>query len=91
MAEIPLRPDISSLRQRLTELERLMADPATFGDSRKAAALGAELRFTSKAIKADDTLTSLEKELRRGLVTSKKTIQKFVKWLMRKFSDSHPR
>jgi len=40
-----------------------MADPATFGDSRRAAALGAELRFTGKAVKADDLLTSLEKEL----------------------------
>ncbi len=40
-----------------------MADPATFGDSRRAAALGAELRFTGKAVKADDLLTGLEKEL----------------------------
>lgn len=63
MAEKPLRPDISSLRRRLTELEAIMADPATFGDNRKAAALGAELRFTSKAVKADDTLNRLEKEL----------------------------
>jgi len=46
MAEIPLRPDLSSLRRRLAELEGLMADPATFGDSRKAAALGAELRVS---------------------------------------------
>ena len=43
MAEAPLRPDLSGLRRRLTELEGLMADPATFGDSRRAAALGAEL------------------------------------------------
>jgi len=40
-----------------------MADPATFGDSRRAAALGAELRFTGKAVKADDLLTGYEKEL----------------------------
>jgi len=63
MAEAPLRPDLSGLRRRLTELEGFMADPATFGDSRRAAALGAELRFTGKAVKADDLLTSLEKEL----------------------------
>ena len=63
MAEAPLRPDLSGLRRRLTELEGLMADPATFGDSRRAAALGAELRFTGKAVKADDLLTGLEKEL----------------------------
>ena len=53
----------AGLRRRLTELEGLMADPATFGDSRRAAALGAELRFTGKAVKADDLLTGLEKEL----------------------------
>ncbi len=63
MAEAPLRPDLSGLRRRLAELEGLMADPATFGDSRRAAALGAELRFTGKAVKADDLLTGLEKEL----------------------------
>ena len=63
MAEAPLRPDLSGLRRRLAELEGLMADPATFGDSRRAAALGAELRFTGKAVKADDLLTNLEKEL----------------------------
>ena len=40
-----------------------MADPATFGDSRRAAALGAELRFTGKAVKADDLLTGYETEL----------------------------
>lgn len=50
-----------------------MADPATFGDSRKAAALGAELRFTTKAVKADDTLTSLEKELAEALVLQKES------------------
>ena len=50
-----------------------MADPATFGDSRRAAALGAELRFTSKAIKADDVLTGLEKELAEALILAKET------------------
>jgi peptide chain release factor 1 len=54
---------MSGFRRRLTELEGLLADPATFGDSRRAAALGAELRFTSKAVKADETLVGLEKEL----------------------------
>ncbi|MFM9000514.1 MAG: peptide chain release factor 1 [Opitutia bacterium] len=63
MSTNPLRPDLTALRRRLTELEGLMADPATFGDSRKAAALGAELRFAAKAVKADDRLIALEKEL----------------------------
>ena len=63
MTDAPLRPDMSGFRRRLTELEGLLADPATFGDSRRAAALGAELRFTSKAVKADETLVGLEKEL----------------------------
>jgi protein subunit release factor A len=54
---------MSGFRRRLTELEGLMADPATFGDGRRAAALGAELRFTSKAVKADEILVGLEKEL----------------------------
>ena len=63
MPDAPLRPDMSGFRRRLTELEGLLADPATFGDSRRAAALGAELRFTSKAVKADETLVGLEKEL----------------------------
>ncbi|MFM7743923.1 MAG: PCRF domain-containing protein, partial [Verrucomicrobiota bacterium] len=69
MSAHPLRPDLSGFRRRLAELEGLLADPATFGDSRRAAALGAELRFTSKAVKADDVLTGLEKELAeaRGL------------------------
>ena len=79
MAEIPLRPDLSSLRRRLSELEGLMADPATFGDSRKAAALGAELRFTSKAVKADDALTALEKELAESLALQRESDQEIRK------------
>ncbi|MEI6121053.1 MAG: peptide chain release factor 1 [Opitutae bacterium] len=79
MAEIPLRPDLSSLRRRLAELEGLMADPATFGDSRKAAALGAELRFTSKAVKADDALTALEKELAESVALQKESDQEIRK------------
>jgi len=79
MAEIPLRPDLSSLRQRLTELEGFMADPATFGDSRKAAALGAELRFTSKAVKADDALAALEKELAESIALQKESDQEIRK------------
>ncbi len=63
MSAHPLRPDLSGFRRRLAELEGLLADPATFGDSRRAAALGAELRFTAKAVKADDVLTGLETEL----------------------------
>ena len=63
MSTSPLRPDLTSFRRRLAELEGLLADPATFGDSRRAAALGAELRFTSRAVKADDALTALEEEL----------------------------
>ena len=47
MSAHPLRPDLSGFRRRLAELEGLLADPATFGDSRRAAALGAELRFTA--------------------------------------------
>ena len=79
MAEILLRPDLSSLRKRLTELEGLMADPATFGDSRRAAALGAELRFTSKAVKADDALTALEKELAESIALQKESDQEIRK------------
>ena len=63
MSASPLRPDLTAFRRRLAELEALMADPATFADNRRAAALGAELRFTSKAVKADDALVALEKEL----------------------------
>jgi peptide chain release factor 1 len=63
MSASPLRPDLTGFRRRLAELEALMADPATFADNRRAAALGAELRFTSKAVKADDALVALEKEL----------------------------
>ena len=63
MSANPLRPDLTGFRRRLAELEGLLADPATFADNRRAAALGAELRFTSKAVKADDALVSLEKEL----------------------------
>jgi peptide chain release factor 1 len=63
MSADPLRPDLTGFRRRLAELEGLLADPATFADNRRAAALGAELRFTSKAVKADDVLAGLEKEL----------------------------
>jgi peptide chain release factor 1 len=56
-----------------------MADPATFGDSRKAAALGAELRFTSKAVKADDALTALEKELSESVALQKESDQEIRK------------
>ena len=63
MSADPLRPDLTGFRRRLAELEALLADPATFADNRRAAALGAELRFTSKAVKADDVLAGLEKEL----------------------------
>ncbi|NBY42875.1 MAG: hypothetical protein EBQ49_06285, partial [Verrucomicrobia bacterium] len=56
-----------------------MADPATFGDSRKAAALGAELRFTSKAVKADDALTALEKELAESVALQKESDQEIRK------------
>ena len=56
-----------------------MADPATFGDSRKAAALGAELRFTSKAVKADDALTALEKELAESIALQKESDQEIRK------------
>ncbi|MFN5804386.1 MAG: PCRF domain-containing protein, partial [Opitutia bacterium] len=63
MSSNPLRPDLTALRRRLAELEGLMADPATFGDARRAAARGAELRFTAKAVKADDRLVALEHEL----------------------------
>jgi peptide chain release factor 1 len=73
MSTSPLRPDLSGFRRRLAELEALMADPATFGDSRRAAALGAELRFTSKAVKADDQLTSLEKELAEATALSRES------------------
>ena len=61
MSADPLRPDLTGFRRRLAELEGLLADPATFADNRRAAALGAELRFTSKAVKADDVLAGLEK------------------------------
>ena len=63
MSADPLRPDLTGFRRRLAELEALLADPATFADNRRAAALGAELRFTSNAVKADDVLAGLEKEL----------------------------
>ena len=63
MSALPLRPDLTGFRRRLAELEGLLADPATFADNRRAAALGAELRVTSKAVKADDILTALEREL----------------------------
>ena len=56
-----------------------MADPATFGDSRKAAALGAELRFTSKAVKADDALTALEKELAESIAIQRESDQEIRK------------
>jgi peptide chain release factor 1 len=59
----PLRPDLTGFRRRLAELEGLLADPATFADNRRAAALGAELRFTAKAVRADDALKALEAEL----------------------------
>ena len=70
MSANPLRPDLTGFRRRLAELEGLLADPATFADNRRAAALGAELRFTSKAVKADDALVSLEKELAEARTTA---------------------
>ena len=44
MSANPLRPDLTGFRRRLAELEGLLADPATFADNRRAAALGAEVR-----------------------------------------------
>ena len=42
MSADPLRPDLTGFRRRLAELEGLLADPATFADNRRAAALGAD-------------------------------------------------
>jgi len=63
MSAPPTRPDLSSLRRRRTELEALLADPATFSDGRRAATLAQELRFLGHALAADDRLVAAERKL----------------------------
>ena len=63
MSSSPPRPNLTNLRRRRTELESILADPASFADGRRVAALAQELRFLNSALTAGDKVEAAEQKL----------------------------